>query len=74
MVMLNIFNTNTYSTSGFSKKIMNVLIAQMWPVYPVRQTQVNVLTPSTQIAPFWHGSGLQSSISGNKRYYVVCCY
>ena len=69
MLMLNIFNTNTYSTSGFSKIIMNVLIEQvLLPAYPGRQTQVNVVTPSTHIAPFLHGSGLQSSISENIRY------
>ena len=66
--MLNILDIT--SIFFLLKTKCNLLIAHMRPVYPGRHTQVKVLTPSTHVAPFWHGSGLQSSISGNKRYNV----
>ena len=58
----------------------NELIAQVWTVYPGGHTQLNVLTPSTHDAPFWHGSRLQSSLSEVRKtynvkpnYFIVLC-
>ena len=38
-------------------------VSQSDPVNPAAHVQVNWLMPSTQVAPFWHGLLLHSSIS-----------
>ena len=41
-------------------------ISHKSPVYPSSQLHVKLFSPSSQVAPFWHGAESHSSISGNK--------
>lgn len=42
---------------------MYVLVSQNTPVYPAKQTHLNMFTSSTHCAPFWQGLLAHSSIS-----------
>ena len=47
------------------------LVWHWFPLYPGTQLHVNMLTPSTHVAPFWHGLLRQSLISGKNNTWCV---
>jgi hypothetical protein len=46
------------------KLTVYLLVSQLVPVKPGTHVQLYESTPSTQVAPFWHGELAHSSMSG----------